>query len=218
MVAGGIARLDRRHRKQQRCDHSQEGGAGDGRQPALAADLVALDQLVEPDPEHPGDDFEEAEPAAVADVAKVGGKRLGAFGGRPPAAVVFAAKRRRQALFGLLPLDLAREGLAGNDCGDDASVRMEPSEQLDLGIGPFRRGRGRRAQDDQAVRGLQRLADLGAQVLRGGKLVPVAEDRRQPARHHTGGGQPPGQAGGHPEALELAVQPVSDDRIVVAVA
>ena len=63
------------------------------RQPPLAPRLLALDEVVEADAEHSGDDLEEAHPPAVAGLAQVGGERLGALAGRPSAPVIFVAQR-----------------------------------------------------------------------------------------------------------------------------
>ncbi|MGH6659409.1 MAG: hypothetical protein ACREBM_07140, partial [Sphingomicrobium sp.] len=114
----------------------------------MALGGFALDQIVEPDPEHPRDQLEEAHSPAIAAVAQIGGERLGALAGRAPATVVFLAQGRGKAFLVFATRDFARERLPGGDRGKDTAVGAAALERGDFGVGPVRlRGIGRTQHD-----------------------------------------------------------------------
>src|SRR6185295_15578987 len=78
--------------------------------------------------------------------------------------------------------------------------------------------RGFRAQNDQILRRGERSLDLLAQVARGSKLLLVAKDRCQPLGDDSVGGKLAGERPGHPEPLDLAMQPVGEFLVLMAVA
>ena len=126
----------------------------------MAPRRLALDQLVEPDAEHSGNQLEQAEASPVAVVAKVGGERLGALPGRASAPIELVPERRREAFFRVAARHVAGEGLAIEDRGQHASLGPVALEFLDLGVGPARFRGGRRAQYDQILRSRERQADF----------------------------------------------------------
>ena len=152
LVARGVARLDRGEGERAGHRHAGKRCGGEPRHPPVTARGLALDEVVEPDSEHSGDELEEAQAAAVAFLAQVGGERLRPLARGPAAAVVALAQRGGEAFLMLAARDVAREGLARGDRGEHAAIGPSALEQLDLGIGPARlRGVGR-AQDDQILR------------------------------------------------------------------
>ena len=138
---------------------------------------LALDELVEADPEHPGDELEEAKAPAFAALPEIGGERFGSLGRLVPAPVIFVAQRRREAFLVLAARDVACERLAGSDRGKHAAFGPGPLEAFDLLVGPARLRRRRRAQHDQELRGGERGLDLLAEVGAGRQVLLVAEDR-----------------------------------------
>ena len=102
--------------------------------------------------------------------------------------------------------------------GEHAALRPRALEGLDLSVGPARRGGCRRTEHDQELRSGERGLDLFAEVGPGRQILLVAEDRRQPPRHNAVGGQPAGQRTGDAEPFELAVQPVGERLVLMAVA
>ena len=85
-------------------------------------------------------------------LAQVGRERLGALGGRSAAPIVFVPQRRRETFLALAARHVARERLAATHRGQHAAFGASTLERFDLGVGPARLGRGRRAQDDQELR------------------------------------------------------------------
>src|SRR5258707_1203965 len=67
------------------------------------------------------------------------------------------------------------------------------------------------------MRGRQRRLYLFRKVA-GGKPMLVAEERRQALGENPVRGQPAGERMRHPEALELAMEPVGQNPVLVAVA
>jgi len=117
-----------------------------------------------------------------------------------------------------LARNVAREGLAAGDRGKDASFGPGPFEGLDFGVGPARRRRCRRAQHDQELRCRQCRLDLFVKVGAGGKILLVAEDRSEAPWNDAVRGELAGKRIGNAELLELAVQPVGELFVLVAVA
>ena len=180
--------------------------------------LFPLHQLVEAHSEHSSDELEEGQPLALADRAEIGRERLGAFGRLVAAPVIFEAQRRREALLFLAPGDVACEGLAGGDCGQHAAFGPRSLEAFDLGIGPARFRRRGGAQHDQELRGGERRLDLFGEVAARRQVLLVAEDGGEAAGNDAVGGQLSGQRARHPEPLELAMEPVGEFLVAVAVA
>src|SRR5689334_10312279 len=106
----------------------------------MAACRLALHQLVEANSEHPGNDFEEADPPAAFPFAKVGGEGLRLLARRSAAPIVFGDERGREAFLRFAAWDVAGERLARDHRGDNAAFRMDPLEGLDLHVDPFRLG------------------------------------------------------------------------------
>ena len=99
LLAGFVARLEGGDRERAGDDHPAERARGEDRQAAMAPRRIALNQLVEPDAEHSGNQLEQAEASAIASVAKVGGDRLGALPGRASAPIELVPERGREAFF-----------------------------------------------------------------------------------------------------------------------
>ena len=72
----------------------------------------ALDEIVKTDPQHSRDELEEADAAALAFVAEVGGEWFRPLSGRSSAAIIFLAECRREAFVALAARDFAGERLA----------------------------------------------------------------------------------------------------------
>src|SRR5262249_10195626 len=78
-------------------------------------------------------------------------------------------------------------------------------------------GGGFRAQHDEELRGGERGLDLFAEIARSGQLLLVAEDRCQALRNDSVGGQPAGERSRHSEPLDLAMEPVGQLLVLMAV-
>ena len=156
-------------------------------------------------------------PSPVA--AQVGGERLGALAVGRAAPVVFVPQRRREAFLRLAAGHVAGERLAVDDRGEDAAFRANPLEGLDLGIGPARLRRRRRAEHDQEARA--RRAPRGSRR-RGRRRRPARCRSRKIGRQPPGNraivGQPADQRRRNAKLLERLVQPVGDRLVAVAVA
>src|SRR5690348_11375242 len=94
---------------------------------------------------------------------------------------------------------------------------MDALESLDLDVDPFRFGRSWRAEDEEAARRFERIANLFIEIVGCCEIVLIAEDRRQAFRHYAIGGHPAAQDGGDAKALEFLVQPVRVFAVVMAV-
>ncbi len=90
--------------------------------------LLALDELVEADAEHPRDELQECEALAVAKFTKIGRERFGALLRLVSATVKFVPERRREALLLLAAGDVARERFSARHRGKHAAFRPRPLE------------------------------------------------------------------------------------------
>ena len=69
---------DRRDRQPAGHGHSRDRGRCEQCEPAVIADGVAVNEVVETDPEHPGHELQEAKPSLCSVTAQICGERLGA--------------------------------------------------------------------------------------------------------------------------------------------
>src|SRR5689334_10503288 len=88
LLARFVTGLDSGHRKRARHRHSGKRSRSEPGKLAMAAGLLALDQIVEPDAEHPRDQLEEGKTPTLGALAEVGCKWLRALGRRPAPAIV----------------------------------------------------------------------------------------------------------------------------------
>ncbi len=164
---------------------------------------VALDQFVQADAEHAGDQLQQAKSRTVTLGPEVGRQGL-----EHGAVRTTAAKR-------------VGEGVGRVSSGQrrqDRPVRVQFPEQLHLAGDPFGRGGGGRADDDQAARGRQGGSHLGAQIVRGREFLAVAEDGRQPARRGADDRVTPHQAARQDIGLQPPMQAPSERGVLVVVA
>jgi hypothetical protein len=177
-----------------------------------------LDEIVEADAQHPGDELEKTQPPPVAVLAQVGGERFYALSGRPAATVVFLPEGRREAFLVLAPGHLARERLARADGRQHAAFGVGALEGVDLGVGPARFRRVRRTEDDEELGRSQRHLDLVGEIVGCGELMLVAEDRLQPLRDDSVGRKLALEGMRDVEILKLAVKPFGELLVLMAVA
>src|SRR5205085_7013211 len=112
LVAGRVARADGGDRQRAGDRHSGEACRREIAETAVSASALALDEFVETDSEHSGDELEKADPASLALTAQIRREGLRALGRRPASAVVFVFERGRETFLVFAALDVAGEGLA----------------------------------------------------------------------------------------------------------
>src|SRR6185369_10140759 len=123
LLACGVAALDRGNGERAGHRHSGERASGEPGQLAMAPRRFALDQVVEADTQHPGDELQERKSLALAVGPEIRRQGLCALGRRPAAAIELLPEGRRKALLVFPPGNLARERLAADNRGKHAGIR-----------------------------------------------------------------------------------------------
>src|SRR5437868_4756875 len=138
---------------------------------------LALNEVVESDAQHSGNELQEGKSLTLSTVAEVGCQRLSSAAGRMSAPIEFEAQRRRKAFFVFAARQIGREGLSRDDRRKHASLRPCSLERFDFGIGPARLSGRWRAENEQELRSRQRRLDFFGEVAAGGQFLLIAEDR-----------------------------------------
>ena len=200
-------------------DAPQRRGGADQRQASMSPRDVALPQPVERHAEQRREDSEGGLVARILAASDIRSEGLGGGMFRyAPVRRDFEAQRRRHALQLRRQVAALGRGLPVDDQAQHVRAAPHGLEQPDFLVDPVRARRGRRADDDQELRLLQRSAHRFGEVDRGRQLLAVDEDRGKARKRRARRRRGRQQLRGNSIGLDPAVQPARRGTVHVAVA
>jgi hypothetical protein len=176
-----------------------------------ALPLGAAKDVVRGHAEQAGNDLGESEGLAVALLARVSGEQLDRVISDLSVGIELELERRWEAF------ELGIAGLASDDERNDWTIGMPRFEEPHLLVDVAALGGGRRANDDQRNRGVERGKRLLIQAMARGEVIAVAENWAERRGDRTRRGLATHEALVDGEGFERAVQPLRPRGVGMAI-